>query len=165
MEFFSFNGFTKLNVSLQSILMGTILLLPFFFIDIFIFYRSFFILNPIYLTIVLSYVLAMSLITVSAITHFLIKASLSKDGKAAFDDIMPMAVSFAIFEIIITNVFIYVVSNYIEPSKATFKDFIEILIGIALLAIFISFILTIITDKKRKKKNIQLEFDFNKDSK
>src|SRR4051812_11819439 len=116
---FSIGDITKLNVSLQGIVFGLILLMPIFFLDIFIFFNSFYKANPLFLVIILSYCLSIGwllccILIACGWLYFIIK-----DKVANTDTVMTWTSIFAVLIVVIFNANIY-----LENSKHTFRSFL-----------------------------------------
>ena len=152
---FSFGEFSKLNISLQSIIIGTVLIMPFFYLDIFIYNRSFFLLNPIYLSVILSYVLTISWLSAIIFFYFTLDVALSISGKTIINKTFPLSIFTAVIGIAATNAIIYAL-----PCKTTFKEFILMLSCIAIACSVLSFISLLISETIRNKKNKQLKIEF-----
>ncbi|MCW3077946.1 MAG: hypothetical protein JWO32_2555 [Bacteroidetes bacterium] len=56
---FSVKGFNELHLSLKALIIGLLFVMPAWFIDIFLFYKTFFYSTPLYIIIVLSYVISL----------------------------------------------------------------------------------------------------------
>src|SRR5688572_1131278 len=95
---FSIGDFSKLHISLQGIIIGIILLMPLWFINIYLFHKSFFISNPLYLIILFSYGLSIGWLVLNLLVSAIFLGYLVKEDPSE-NAMIIYAVAFSVVQI------------------------------------------------------------------
>jgi hypothetical protein len=147
---FSFGDFSKLPSFVQSLIIGVVLLMPIFYVDIFFFHHTFFITNSIYISLLLAYSLTIGWLAVNTFISILFLTKEKRTKIVTFEEITTWSVVFSILTIIIPNMIFY-----FTGGQRIFGKFVAAMTGGYLSCLTTVFTIFIITNRKNKKRGVK----------
>ncbi len=142
---FSIKEFTDLPKDAKSIIVGMVLIMPVWFIDIFFFHRTFFNSNQLYIVIVISYCLSIAWLMVNYILAISFRYIFNLDTKAQmFYSILNS----------LTNLLAISAVEYIRHRDDTFKVMVLIAFSDIGILIILALVSVFIKDRINKKKQV-----------
>jgi hypothetical protein len=144
---FSIKEFNDLHKDAKSIIIGIALIMPVWFMDIFLFHRTFFNSNQLYIIIVISYCISIAWLGINYLMQLVVNFAFeSKD-----DNVMVSSILVSLFILLVFSCYAYIEHmTFLEMMLDVFLSIISI-ITLSLLIIIIKWL----PKKLRHSKKIQ----------
>jgi hypothetical protein len=140
---FSFEGFSKLHITGKSVIIGLSIIMPFLYVDLYVFNPFLFNHNSIYLNIAYSYCMAVSYMFVVLLSTVIgMSIQLKKGEQGNIDNFMKIGIAICVFVLITCNI-----EQYLSDERKNLKGFLKYLTSVGAIVPFTMYFSELIVNK------------------